>query len=374
MRGNSNSWLRLGELDAVKTVAISLMVMVHVEEVFFSYDWEDKAFCPSVGGWAVFDDWSTLLAPALFMFSLGMAFNYSRRHEPVQWIRRGLWLILTWGLLKIPYCLLCVRHLAASGWTLSQFFADCVFSGDILCFAGLFFVIMGFLRKLNVPKTVLALLSLGLFCAGQFIHVEPTTTCESLTIIVQSVVGFFISTPSATFPFFHWVLHPLLGFGWGWLMLRSRNRDRFFAVSMLASIPVLLGIVAWYVIAVTRTGDLPKMELIGSAYVVKPTVLVASYGVFVFLCSAFHFLVRYAEGSRFVRTCGFCSSRLTVIYCIQWVLIPCVDAFLPMWPEGKVFPPAVILGCTVAVGAVSIALAEPVRRMKVIVMPIEKLV
>lgn len=365
MHDNSNSSLRLLELDIVKTVAIFLMVMTHVGEIFFSYVWEDKAFCPSTGAWSVFDGWSTVLAPALFMFSMGVAINFSRRLGPGQWIRRGFWLILTWFLLKASYCLVGIRHVAASGLTPWQFCIQYIFYSDILCFAGLFFVIMGFLRKLKVPKTVIALLALGLFSAGQFIYVEPTTPCMSLTIFVQAIVGLFISTPITAFPFFHWVLHPLLGLGWGWLMFRSRNRDRFFGVSMLASLPILLGIVTWYVITVTRTGDLPKMDLVESAYVVKPAILVASYGVFVFLCSTFHFLVRWAEGSRFVRACSFVASRLTVIYCIQWVMIPCVDTLLPMWPEGKVFSPAVILGCTVSVYVACIVLAEPVRRLKV---------
>lgn len=361
----SDSGFRLQALDIVKTVAIFLMVTTHVGEVLFSFVWEDKAFCPSTGAWSVFDGWSTLLAPALFMFSMGVAINFSCRREPVQWVRRGFWLILTWFLLKAAYCLVGIRHVAASGLTPLQFCIQYVFYSDILCFAGLFFVVMGFLRRLNVPKTVLVLLALGLFCAGQFIHVEPTTSCTSLTIFVQAIVGLFVSTPITAFPFFHWALHPILGLGWGWLMLCSRNRDRFFGVSLLASLPVLLGIVAWYAITVARTGDLPKMDLVDSAYVVKPAILVASYGVFVFLCSASHFLVRRAEGSRFARACGFIGSRLTVIYCIQWVVIPCVDALLPMWPEGRVFSPAVILGCAVAVCAVCIALAEPVRRLKV---------
>lgn len=365
MNSGSVAETRFQALDVIKTLAIFLMVMTHVEEVLFSFVWEDKAFCPSSGFWSVLDGWTTVMAPAMFMFSMGVAINFSHRQEPGQWIRRGFKLMLAWFLLKAAYCLVGIRHVGASGLTPWQFCVQYVFFSDILCFAGLFFVLMGFLRKLKVPKAALVLLALGLFIAGQFIFLEPTTSCLSLTIFVQAVVGWFVATPITAFPLFHWVLHPLLGLGWGWLMLRSRNRDRFFGLSMLASLPILAGIVAWYALTIARTGGLPKMNLVESAYVVKPAILVAAYGIFVFLCSAFHFLVRIAEGSRFVRACGFVGSRLTVIYCIQWVIIPCIDSVLPMWPEGKVFSPTVILGCTVVVYGLCIALAEPVRRLKV---------
>ena len=192
---NESNSMRLSNLDMIKVLAIFMMVMEHVCEVFFSYVWEDKAFCPATGVWSVVDGWATVLSPAFFMFSMGVAINFSRRSVPGLWIRRGLKLFLTWFLLKAAYCLVAVRHLPAHEVTAWQFCVEYIFFSDILCFAGLFFVFMGLLRKLNVPKTVIALLSLGLFAAGQFIALEPTTSCLSLTLFVQAVVGWFVSTP-----------------------------------------------------------------------------------------------------------------------------------------------------------------------------------
>jgi len=359
MNNEQNTSTRLACLDAIKTLAIFLMVMTHVGEILFSYRWEDKGFCPQTGAWQIFESWTTILAPALFMFSMGVSFVLSRRREPGQWIVRGLKLILTWFLLKASYCLVAIRHMCAEDLTVGQYLVRTVFYSDILCFAGLFLVFVGILRKLRVPKAVIGLIALGMFCAGQFIYVEPTS------VFLQAITGLIVSSPVTAFPLFHWALHPLLGLVWGYWLINSKNRDKFCAFSMCAAVPVMLGIVGWYLMSLVKTGALPKMDLVESAYVVNPGVLISAFAIFVFLCSAFHFLMKKAANTSFGRSCGFIASRLTVIYCIQWVVIPCIDTFLPMWPEGTVFSPVLIVGCAAVIYAFCVAIAEPVRRLKV---------
>lgn len=350
--------VRLFWLDAVKALAIFLMILTHVGEVFFSYAWEDKAFCPQAGAWQIFESWTTILAPALFMFSMGVTFNYSHRFDPVSWMVRGLKLILTWFLLKAAYCLVAIRHLCAEDLTTGEYLVRTVFYSDILCFAGLFLVFVGLLRKLRVPKTAIGLVALGMFIAGQFVAVNPPG------VFLQAITGLFVATPVTAFPLFHWILHPILGFAWGMLLVGAKNRDRFFTLSLCAAVPVLLGVVGWYLSVLSRTGRLPTMDLVESAYVVNPGVLVASFAVFVFVCSVFHFVLKGIGDTVVGRACTFVASRLTVIYCVQWVVIPCIDIFLPMWPSGTVFPPVVIVGCALAVYVFCILVSEPARRLK----------
>lgn len=357
MKSEKKETVRLPELDIVKTVAIFLMVMTHVGEILFSYEWEDKAFCPASGVWQILDSWATILAPAIFMFSMGASINFSRRSEPGQWIARGLKLILTWFLLKASYCLVAIRHICAEDLTPVQYLVRTVFYSDILCFAGLFFVILGLLRKCRVPKVAIALLALGLFAAGQFIALEPPT------VFLQAVTGLFVATPVTAFPLFNWMILPLLGLAWGWLLCRSENRDRFFLLSLCASLPVLMGIGVWYWRSVVRTGLVPRLNVL-TAYVVTPGILVSSFAVFLFLCTIFHFLVRsLGNYSLLTRACSFVAIRLTVIYCIQWVVIPCIDTQLPMWSAGTVVSPFVILGCSAAIYAVCVVLSIPIRRL-----------
>jgi len=346
----------LPELDIIKALAIFLMVMTHIDEIFFSYAWEDKAFCPPAGVWQVLDSWATVLAPALFMFSMGVAINFSHRHESGQWIARGLKLILTWFLLKASYCLVAIRHMCAEDLTTVQYLVRTVFYSDILCFAGLFFVVVGLLRKLRVPKAAIALLALGLFAAGQFIELNTPI------VFWNAITGLFVATEVTAFPFFHWMIHPLLGLAWGWMLCRAKDRDRFCLVSLCASVPVLAGIVLWYVRTLSRTGAVPQLNVL-TAYVVTPGILLSAFAIFVFLFSVLHFLMRYLKDSLFTRACSFVAVRLTIIYCIQWVVIPCIDTQLPMWREGTVISPIVILGCTAAVYAFCVALSIPIKRL-----------
>lgn len=348
------------ELDLVKTLAIFLMILTHVGEVCFSCAWEDKAFCLASGPWQIFDSWSTILAPALFMFSMGVVLNFTHHRDPKQWISRGWKLVLIWFVLKASYSYpLGLRHASGEeGLSVLQFvFRTCLYS-DILFFAGTFFVFLGVLRKLRVPYWAIGTLSVAMFCAGQFIHIEPPT------MYLQAFMGNFVSTPYTAFPFLHWSIHPLLGFAWGYFLFKARDRDRFYLISLMATLPVLIGIVGWYLLSVSTTGHVPVLNVL-SAYIVKPGTLAASFAIFVFLCSAFHYLMLAVEDSFFAKACHFIAVRLTIIYCLQWLIIPNFAVFLPKWSEGYVASPLVMLGMAAAVYAVSIALAEPVRRLLV---------
>jgi len=356
MANETNGSTRLLELDVVKTLSLFFMILVHVGENLFSKRWEYKEFCPTNTLWQLFDGWSTVLAPALFMFAMGATMNLARNQEPRHWFSRAWKLIVAWFLLKAAYAYPLASRFAASvelsPWMYS---VGLVLVSDIFFFAGAFFIYWGCLRAWRVPYWAIGLISLVIFIVGQFLFFP------SEDVVWMSIMGNFTDSEDTTFPFVNWVLHPLLGMAWSALLLKAVNREKVYRIGLIASALVLLGGFAHLLFKYFGTGEvaIPNLD---DAYVATPYTLIASFTFFVFFACLFYYILKARVFAFLGKACNFISVRLTDIYCIQWMIIPWLAYLLPVPADGTKATVPEVLGWTFLIFGASIFISWPLNR------------
>ena len=145
---------RQREIDALKAFSIIMMIITHVIDELFDYG----AHLPSV----IIDDYLAQSVGAQgFMICMGVGIIYSRAVEAKDYVKRGVALLVTGQLLNlIRYALpgiityMCTGDAGARVWTFL------VFSGDILQFAGLFFLCLGIFKRFSLTAGKIFIISI----------------------------------------------------------------------------------------------------------------------------------------------------------------------------------------------------------------------
>lgn len=196
---------------------------------------------------------------------------------------------------------------------------------DILCFAGLFFLYYGFLLKKGLSLKKIVLLSIIIYTAGLFIDVN----LPEGQVILPTVLGYFVTTNTPSFVFVRWLPAPILGICWGNILLHCRNKDILYGCVGLLGI-IGIGIILLYLL---KHGMLHKEILITyTMYIrtysgnLKPTII--SILIFMLCLSIFYAFSRFVKWKPIQKIVCFLSENLTVIYIVQWVIIPILAELL----------------------------------------------
>ena len=170
----------------------------------------------------------------MFLFVMGACIHFSHRNSPQRLMRRGITLFIAGFLFNmfrfgIPYLI---------GYALTKnaekFITPLpykVFGNDVLQFAGLFFLLLGFLlyRKLS-DRTIFFIASV-MSIAGSFIR-HRDLGYPALNI----ALGHFMGTEDAAglvmtdFPLLNWFFVPVAGYLFGRLLLRIKDKGRFYKI------------------------------------------------------------------------------------------------------------------------------------------------
>ncbi len=321
------------ELDILKAVAIFEMIAMHLQEVVFSGAYNDRQFVQNTW-WIVFlGNFFYLTGPFGFLFSMGCTIPFSRRNDPGSHLRRGIMLLAAWLILNalrmIPYALLAE---SSQGIPFAVNYRRFVFSNDVLFFAGAFFLIFGFLRKLELPFGRIFCFFAVLFTVAQFFGDFGRFLPEWSYPFLCGIIG--IRRASA-FPLLNWGFVVTLGIVWGNVLLRGGGESKLYAVSAGAgAVASALVLFILYLAGALNTEVLLRSigDPLGMHHAGVISVLCALSGVALQL-GVFR-LLAVALPEKLRRGISCAAGKILPVYIAHWLILPWLG-FIPWMRAGR---------------------------------------
>ena len=346
--------LRQPEVDFAKAVLIFFLATIHcfVECSTDEQLWHGLPyFFDSVlgGPWA---------AP-MFIFSMGIGLAFTTKNKAEDLITRGLGLLVTGVVLNtfrfaIPSIL---------GYLITDnraFYLDMLpyrfFGNDLLQFAGLAMILMGFLKHLKLTTWKIFFVALGLNIVFSIFLNNLWFSNNVVNVLLGHIVGVDDGTELVVsdFPLFIWFLLYASGLVFGEYLKTMKNKKKFY---MWVSLPCFVVSVAVYIIEYHfRFGMMGGPGANVFYHLTTPELFIciatefAMLGFYYFICSK---LPRKVND-----LIERISRNVTNVYIIQWVLVWWVANFFIYIIRGDKYLPE---GITFVIGLVlsfaSVALA-----------------
>lgn len=231
-RSNVLNTGRQFEIDLLKAFCVILMIVCHV--------------CDGMTTATVNDDWlkHTIYffgntTSSLFIFCIGIGLSYTTHDSPDAFAKRGIKLLWQSCLLSlfigfIPLWIL-------SGFDFSELYgteaAYTMFITEILCFAGLVFLLTALLKKLKCKSWIYLVLAL----VFQFVATFFAGTFDNSSHAVRFLMGKFIYTGSSIIslhPLFPFYIYVVFGMLFGELLKHAASKRTFYLKSAVCGTAV----------------------------------------------------------------------------------------------------------------------------------------
>ncbi len=317
---------RQTELDLAKCLAIFFMIFLHC---YFGTSYFANDI--SLGMVRIVSQlFGGPFAAPVFMFAMGVGMVYSKNQEPSYLIKRGIKLIqlgffVNIGEFFVPYFLAgnlmddWDRFPIANGLLL--------FCIDILAFAGMAFILVGVLKKLQLSAKGTVTVALVLSIIGSFARFH-----DFGSNVPNLIAGYFIGSAGGftAFPLFNWFIFPAVGLLFGEYYMRCSNKEKLWRLWPLGLvISVAYFVISWFL----PHGFLSETHL----YYFMTTIdavfcLMCIYGV-IGVC----YLVSKHLPEGIIRFFSKTSSNLNTIYVIQWFIIPITYVLIVYFNRDIVF-------------------------------------
>lgn len=301
------------ELDIAKALSIIFMVFLHTMWVMMNFN---HSFSPGYE-FIVGNVLGRPYAAPIFMFCMGVGIVYSRRSQWNNMIRRGLILYLL-GIMVNLYEFF-IPHFV-SGALLGNWDAFPIDGGlllfcvDILAFAGLAFISIGVLKKLELSNRKLIAVAVILSIIGTLMR-----GIDFSNPLVNLVLADFIGTAGGftAFPLFNWLIFPIAGYVWAQYFIRAKDKRDFFR-----SWPVFIVASLVYFIVSTRLwGGILSADDIHLYYFMNILdaifCIINAHGV-IGMCL---WLVKYLPDA-IIKAFTILSRNINTIYIAQWFFVP----------------------------------------------------
>lgn len=314
------------ELDIAKAMSIIFMIFLHTM-------WVNMAFKHSFSPAYEFTVGSLLGRPyaaPIFMFCMGVGIVYSRKSQPKTMIRRGAILYLL-GILVNIFEFFIPNFL--SGTLLGNWDAFPIQGGlllfcvDILAFAGLAFIFIGILKKMDLSNSNMAIVAVVLSVIGSL-----TRGTDFGVTFLNLFVSDFIGTQGGftAFPLFNWLIFPIAGYIWGQYFIRAKDKGDFFKFW-----PIFIIISLAYFFASSRLwGGILSNDI--HMYYFMNTLdavfcIISAHGI-IGLC---HWMAKYLPDA-VIKVDTILSSNINTIYIAQWFFVPLAAIFIAYFFKGIV--------------------------------------
>ncbi len=334
------------EFDLAKALAIVAMVITHIGEEF--------GFEPYVG-----KPWFHLVAAPLFMFSMGVTMLFTSHDSPEEFTRRGVHLIILGYLLNFfrATIWLIIGKLAwnREPWGILESFATL----DILHFAGLAFLVVALLRKLECPVWGMLALSVVMLAFAPLLDFHD----EEMTLANYFQGYLWRAHSEACFPLLNWFVFPCLGLSFGSLLKeRVMNPQIFYSFLLPITANLLFAsVVIFKIYGVDVSSyifDLEKYYSMNLASVVMHCLAILT------VVSICYFAMKKVTG-KLQDAIVYVSKNLNNIYITQWVII---ESFYTIWlivtMHSFRVPVSLSVPVGMAVSALSIIIVVIVNRYK----------
>lgn len=325
-------------LDIARGLSVLFMILIHTQEYFLdtaNANPQLEALVDFLGG---------IPAAPVFMFLMGVGWVYSRRSTPKLLLRRGI------GLLGMGYLLSIMRGVLPNAlhflvWGSPEYLAqglEQLAFVDILQFSGLALMAFAMIKKFNLgPKSIAAIalglmLINGIFAYGfesvsfNQVFVPLGSHYETIAgsmgqLLVEHLLGLIIGYNSLSFfPFFTWMVYPLLGYLFGYQLVRAKNQALFYSLSgimgsvvFFATTYVVDDILEWENLLYSVSGYYHHQAL---ENIIAAAFVLFFIGICFWLCKILP--------KRLEKTVTRWSANVTDIYFIHWVLIGWLGVFM----------------------------------------------
>ena len=266
------------------------------------------------------------LGAPIFMFAMGISLVYSRHSSEKDLMKRGLILFIAGFLLNIlrfgiPYV---IGYLLTGEY--DKFIMPIlyrIFGNDILQFAGLTLILLGFLKKNKLDDIAIVVIAVIMSLIGWcFRHVNLGNP------VLNIVMGHIIGTEDprgvvlSDFPILNWFLVPVAGYIFGNILIRVKNKDKLY----LPVMPVL-AVIYWVYFAIEARLHFGKMA--GGRTIVEEENAyyhaeffdVISYIVCALGMLGVYYLITRICPDIVIRFFQSVSRNITRIYIIHWFFV-----------------------------------------------------
>ena len=306
-----NKKQRLLEFDYLKFLLIIIMIANHVCEYFqFYIGYMDSKFADIVF-------WMCSLGTAVsFMFCMGAGMVFTRNKDPKSLINRGIWLFVVGYLLNFVRGTLFVLVFDLGKADFLDNLLDETLTVDIFIFAGLAFILTGFLRKKNLSIYKIFIISLFMLLVGNTfmaadIDYKQLGIFSYFTDLILPLTG----KDHEAFSLTTWYWYVICGAFFAEFLLNSKSKDRFYkGVFIFSVIFSLLGIVTFKIFNIDTFFTLSEMYY-------QPTLIhfPITIGTCLIFLSFFYFFRK--KINNFDRFMMFVGTSLPKIYLTHWIVI-----------------------------------------------------
>ena len=349
------------EVDCVRFFAILFMVCIHVYEFYTDCDY--GSVMPDTVYRNVIEFLGGPMSAPVFMFAMGIGMVYTRHKTAKDFIKRG------WKLLLLGYILNIVRETVPQlielykGMEPQFSMVNGLLNVDILHFAGMAFLTIGVMKKLDFSPRLMFAIALLMQGIGIWANLL-TIRSEAL----QDLLGLILPTGRmVAFPLTLWLIYPVLGMIFGGYLVECYNKKAMYRKLMCCCVIFFLV----YTVSLIYMGvDIREFYALYDDIYYDQTFLntlwnipliVVALGTSFFLFSGLENTI----AGRFIR---FCSEKVIVIYIVQWIIIlHTVEQIYILGREKMQLSPGVIVLAAASILGMSFGITWIYHKIKLMV-------
>ena len=267
------------------------------------------------------------LGAPMFVFAMGLCIHFAMNKDPQSFMKRGLFLFLAGFVLNllrfgIPYLIGYAITGEADKYLVPWPYR--VFGNDILQFAGLFFLLFGFLKYIRAKDGVILIVASAMSIIGSLIrHVDLGNAALNIAL------GHIIGTQDAAaeyvmsdFPIMNWFLLPVVGYLFGGILIRVKDKAAFYKI--ISPIPFVAYIVFFiieYIYGIGQNGVGDTLLASENCYYHILWYDVVGFGVFAVGVSGVYYGLMQVFPQWLKNFLISLSRNITRVYVIHWLLV-----------------------------------------------------
>jgi len=305
-------------LDILKFIALIMMVIIHTTNVIVEFG----IFTSNSEILMLNSNIIYLVSPTIFMFAMGASLHLTKNKDGNSFIRRGIKTLIISLILNLIRGILMASFYAkiSEEYGLIDFITevlDWTVGNDILMFAGLYFIIFGFIFKLKKNnELVLIITSVIFYVVSLLIPID----LETSSLLLDSFLGNFILIGEAYFPILSWFIIPTIAYEFFKYFKSSKNQNKFMLNTLLIS-SLVFGLVFF---ATKITNSYEERYLLWGEdlfYFDLPTLILTLSLNYVYI-PIIYYLSKLIEKTRTYKSLiTFESINLTKVYLIHWIIV-----------------------------------------------------
>ena len=262
-------------------------------------------------------------AAPVFMFCMGIGIVYSRHSQWDVMIKRGVKLYLSGILVNIFEFFLpgFVCGTLLGRWDIFPMAGGLLlFCVDILAFAGLAFILMGILNRLELSNMQMAAIAVAMSLIGT-ISKGTDFNSDILNLFFANFIG--SSGGFGAFPLFTWFIFPVAGYIWGQYFIRARDKNQFFK---FWPIYIITAFIYFYITSMVLGSGVFSNDV--HLYYFMNTIDAVFCIIFAHGIIGFCYDLSKSVPENIIKASSILSRNINNIYIAQWCLIPLGVIFL----------------------------------------------